>query len=106
MMVPTGEAATFVVVEPKLALEVLVDALGAPALHGEADELREGHVVREAGEEVVGGRGLAGAPLDDEPDGGTLGERAALLGARGDAASSEAGGERLAGAGAPGESGE
>ncbi len=33
VMLPTGKAPTFVVIEPKLALQVLVRAFGAPALH-------------------------------------------------------------------------
>jgi hypothetical protein len=39
VVVPGREVAAFVVVQAEFALEVLVDALGSPALHHQADEL-------------------------------------------------------------------
>ena len=38
VVVPALEAAAFVVVEAEFALQVLVAAFDAPALHGDADE--------------------------------------------------------------------
>src|SRR5262245_33718434 len=45
VVVPAAEAAAFEVVEAELALEVLVDALGAPSFLEEVDELHEGHAL-------------------------------------------------------------
>ena len=39
VMVPTRKATALVVVEPELSLQILVDTLGSPALHDEANEL-------------------------------------------------------------------
>jgi hypothetical protein len=54
VVVPARKAAALVVVEPELSLQVLVNALGSPALHDEANELLLCRTARHAHEEVVG----------------------------------------------------
>ena len=51
---PAGEAAPLEVIEPQLALELLVGLLGAVALLDEADDLLLRHPAGERGEEVAG----------------------------------------------------
>ena len=53
VMMPTGEPSAFVVIEAEFTLEVLVGALGAPALHDQSYELLARHLVRERAEEVI-----------------------------------------------------
>src|SRR4051794_4158428 len=99
VVVPTRKATALVVVDPELSLQVLVDALGSPALHDEADELLPGDAVRHGDEEVVGRLWRALAPLDEKPEGLLL----ALGHSRGDNAThGEARPEVLTGAAAPG----
>jgi hypothetical protein len=99
VVVPTRKATALVVVEPELSLQVLVDALGSPALHDEADELLPGDAARHAHEEVVGRLWLALAPLDEKLEGLLL----ALGHSSGDdATQGEARPELLTGAAAPG----
>nr|WP_157758912.1 hypothetical protein [Cystobacter fuscus] len=69
VVVPTREAAALVVVEPELSLQILVDTLGSPALHDEANELLLCHAARHGDKEVVGWIGLFLAPLDEQPEG-------------------------------------
>jgi hypothetical protein len=45
VMMPAGKAAAFVMIEPEFALEILVRALGAPALHHQPHELLARHPV-------------------------------------------------------------
>ncbi len=71
-MVPAGEASSFELVEAQLALQVLVDTLGAPSLHDKPDELAPGDVLGQGRDEVVGRLLLAVAPLDEEPLGVAL----------------------------------
>jgi hypothetical protein len=98
MMVPAWEAPAFEVVEPKLALQVLVDTLGSPSLHDDAYELPLADVLGQGGEEVVGGLGLTVAPLDEGP----LDVRFGVDAGRRDSPEREACGEVLLGALAPG----
>jgi hypothetical protein len=81
VVVPAAETAALEVIETEFPLEVLIGALGTPALHGDADELVEGRVRGQRREEVVGGLGLAVAPLDQQPDRRALVEFVTLLGA-------------------------
>ncbi len=67
VVVPAWEASSLKVVETEFALEVLVDALGPPPLHHGADELPLRRSLGESREKVVGGFGLAVAPLDEQP---------------------------------------
>src|SRR5271169_1454108 len=67
VVVPAGEAPPLEVIEPQLALELLVGLLGAVPLLDEADDLLLGHPAGERGEEVAGGLVLAHGPLDQEP---------------------------------------
>ena len=46
VMMPTWEPSALVVIEAEFTLEVLVDALCAPALHDQPHELLAGHLVR------------------------------------------------------------
>ncbi|WP_395854275.1 hypothetical protein [Cystobacter fuscus] len=99
VVVPTGKATALVVVEPEFSLQVLIDALGSPALHDEADELLLGRTARYGDEEVVGWLRLALAPLNEKPEGLLL-----ALGHSGgdDATQGKARPEFLTGAAAPG----
>jgi hypothetical protein len=69
VVVPAREAAAFVVVQPELALEVFVDALGSPALHHQADELLLGSALWQGDEKVIGRFGLTVSPLNEQPEG-------------------------------------
>ncbi len=91
VVVPAAETPSFEVVEAELALQVLVDALGAPALHDDADELSLGDVFGQGREEVVSGLLLAVAPLDEEP----LGVALRVGAGRRDSPEGEAGGKIL-----------
>src|SRR6266496_3982795 len=98
VVVPAREASAFEVVEPELSLQILVDALGAPSLHDESDELPLGDVRGQCREKVVGRFALAVAPLDEEPLDVALRVRAS----RCDSPEREARGEVLLGPLAPG----
>ena len=67
MVMPSFESSTFVVVEPKLTLEVLVDPLGAPSLSADAHEPVERGVLgcRQQGE--LRRQRLIVQPLSQEP---------------------------------------
>src|SRR6266567_1330857 len=67
-MVPSGEGAAFEMVESKLALEVLVHPLGAPALLEDPDDLLATHASRQCGEREFRGFLLAVEPLSNEPE--------------------------------------
>jgi hypothetical protein len=68
VMMPTGEPSAFEVIEAEFTLEVLVGALGAPALHDQSYELLARHLVRERAEEVIRRLRFPVSPLDQEPD--------------------------------------
>ena len=78
-----------------------VGALSAPALRGDGDQRAERRVLGQRREVVVGGVGLAVAPLDEKPDRRTLVELVPLLGARSHTAHREASGELSTRGGAP-----
>ena len=66
-MVPAEEGATFEVIETELALHILVDALGAPALLDETDEALPTLAPRREIEEMKLGRlGLAVLPFHEQ----------------------------------------
>src|ERR1700693_2165652 len=65
-MMEASPSAAFVVAEPDLLLELLVIALDAPAHFGDIDQLTERHPVVEIGEPILGGRGFALWPLDQQ----------------------------------------
>src|SRR5580692_1166886 len=67
VVMPTAEGASLVVVEPQLSLEVLVDALGAPAFLGDPHELLSTGRLAQPRQGVVGRRFLAVRPLDEQP---------------------------------------
>src|SRR5829696_8638359 len=67
VMVPARKSSALVVVEPELALEVLVGALGSPALHHHPHQLLLGYALGERAEEVVRGLVLVVTPFDQEP---------------------------------------
>ena len=54
VVVPTRKATALVVVEPELSLQILVDTLGSPALHDEADELLFCHAALHGDEDIHG----------------------------------------------------
>src|SRR6266536_776561 len=93
VVVPAREASSFEVVEAELALQILVDTLGAPSLHDEPDELSLGDGLGQRREEVVGRLLLAVAPLDEEP----LGLALRIDSGRRHSPESEAGGKILLG---------
>src|SRR4051812_9940229 len=66
-MVEAAPAATLVVPEPKLLLELLVVAFDAPPELGKFDQALETNVLRQGREPVFGGLPLAFRPLDQEP---------------------------------------
>src|SRR5258708_23556100 len=72
MVMPTGETPPLEVVEPELALHLLVDALGAVALLEEANELLLAHLPTQRGERKFRRFSFAIGPLDEEPDGFAL----------------------------------
>src|SRR5271156_4156776 len=67
VVMPAAKGASLVVIEAELALEVFVDALGAPALLGDAHELLSTGRLAQPRECVVSRRLLAVRPLDQEP---------------------------------------
>jgi hypothetical protein len=67
VMVPTWEAPALVVIETELALEILVGALRAPALHDQPHELLTGHLLWKRTEEVVRGLRFSVAPFNEKP---------------------------------------
>src|SRR5579871_948173 len=68
VVMPSDEGATLVVIEAELALELLVDALGLPALLDDAHDLLLAHTRAQRRDEELGGLPLAVGPFDDEPD--------------------------------------
>src|SRR5262249_54988292 len=66
VMVPPAPASAFEVVEPQLALHVLVHALGAPTLLEDADHLLGAELAGNDHEREVRRLGLALGPLDDQ----------------------------------------
>jgi len=54
-------------VQAQFPLEVLVDALGSPSLHYQADELLLRPGPRQGYEEEVGGLGLTVSPFNEQP---------------------------------------
>src|ERR1041384_8869217 len=69
VMMPTGEPSALIVIEAELALEILVDTLGAPPLHDQSYELLARHLMGQRAEEVVRWLRFSVAPFDQQPDG-------------------------------------
>src|SRR3984885_7292101 len=67
VVMPAAKGAALVVIEPELPLEVLVDALGAPAFLGGPHELLSTGRFAQPREGVVSRRLLAVGPLNQEP---------------------------------------
>src|SRR5450755_3945514 len=68
MVVPAAEAAPLEVVEPKLALHLLVDGLRSPALLERAHDLLGRHRARQRRERVLRRLLLTFGPLDEQPE--------------------------------------
>src|SRR5258708_38159415 len=68
MVVPAAEAAPLEVVEPKLALHLLVDGLGPPAFLERAHDLLGRHRARQRRERVLRRLLLTFGPLDEQPE--------------------------------------
>jgi hypothetical protein len=66
-MMPGRKAASLEVVKPALALEILVQALGAVPFLDEPHELLPAAARRQRAKEILGRLALAVRPLDDEP---------------------------------------
>jgi hypothetical protein len=79
VVMPTGKASAFEVIEAELALEVFVGTFSSPALHDDFDQLLLVPPCRQRRQEVVGWFGLAIAPLDQEPQRFALGRRRAVI---------------------------
>src|ERR1700685_4606246 len=73
VVMPSAEGPPFVVIQSELSLEVLIHALGAPALLGDPDELFAAVRFAHPRERVVRRRVLALGPLDQEPMGTAVG---------------------------------
>jgi hypothetical protein len=97
VMVPAGIPAAFVVVEPQLALEILIGAFDSPALHHPTHQLLLRQLPREGAEEAVGGFVLAVAPFDQQPHRLALIDVACFVVGRDDAPECESGREILLG---------
>src|SRR5580658_6282187 len=67
VVMPAAEGTAFVVIQSKLALEILIHALGAPAFLGDPDELLAARRFAHPRERVVRRGLLALGPLDQEP---------------------------------------
>ena len=67
VVMPSGERASFEVVESELALEVLIHALGAPPFLEEQHNLFLAHALGERREVKLGRLGLGVGPVSDEP---------------------------------------
>src|SRR5215211_3732481 len=67
MVVEAAPAAALVGPEPQVRLELLVIALDAPPELGKFNQAREGDLLRQGREPVLGGLLLAFRPLDQEP---------------------------------------
>ena len=67
VVIPPAIRPPFVVIEPELALEVLVDTLGAPALLGDAHELLAARLSVHSRERVVRRSDFAVRPFDEQP---------------------------------------
>src|SRR5580693_6719840 len=67
VVMPAAEGRAFVVIQSKLALEILIHALGAPAFLGDPDELLAARRFAHPRERVVRRGLLALGPLDQEP---------------------------------------
>ena len=67
MVMPATKGAPFVVIEPELALEVFVHALGAPAFLRDAYEMLSARRPAHARERVVRRRLFVVRPLDQQP---------------------------------------
>jgi len=96
-MVPAAEGAALEVVEvvePEFTFEVLVHALGSPALFDDANEFLVAHPTRQCRQEKPGTLGLVRLPLDDQPRWLALRDGDAVLVQRVDAAKAEAGAQR------------
>ena len=66
VVMPTGETSPLEVVEPELALHLLVDALSAVALLEEAHKLLLAHLATQRGEREVRRFSFTVGPLDEE----------------------------------------
>src|SRR5690242_20084847 len=66
-MMEAAPAASLVVPEAQFLFQLLVIALDAPAQFGQIDQAIEGHIRREGGQPVFGGRGLALGPFGQQP---------------------------------------
>lgn len=103
VMVPARERAAFEVVEPELALELLIRALGAPSFLDDANDLLLAHAAGHRREDELRRLILAIGPLDHEPHRlAVTGVGTVVVGDL-DASEREAGGELATGADAPGE---
>ena len=67
MVMPASEATSLEVIQAKLAFEVLVDALGAPALLDGSNQVFHGDLPRQRCEVVLGRRRFTVGPLRDQP---------------------------------------
>src|SRR5215207_683803 len=66
-MVKAAPAASFIVPEPDLLLELLIVALDAPAQLGEVDQIAERDIWRNRREPIFGRLLLSFRPLDQQP---------------------------------------
>src|SRR5271165_7134440 len=66
VVVPSAPASSLEVVEAQLALHVLVDALGPPALLEDAHHLLGAELPGDRDQREVGGLGLGLGPFDDQ----------------------------------------
>ena len=102
VMVPARKPPALIVIEAELALEILVRALGSPALHHHPYQLLLGQSLRERAEDVVGRLLLVVTPFDQQPYRFTLLDSIATVVGRDDAAKCKPGREVLLGSRAPG----
>src|SRR3982751_4377000 len=89
-MVPARKGTTFEVIESELTFEVLIQALGSPALLEQADDLLFAHASAQRGEKKLGRFLLIFRPFSDEPKRLTSSESNAVVMRGSDAHETEA----------------
>ena len=103
VMIPARKGATFVVVEPELAFELLVGAFGAPSFLDRASDVLLAHSSRKRRERELRRPALSFGPLDDEPQRLPILGRRAVVVSDNDATEAELREHRTARAVAPGQ---
>src|SRR5262249_50316573 len=79
VVMPSAKAASFEVVEPKLTLEVFVDALGTPSLFGGPRQGLQGALLGQRAQRKLRWRALIRWPLDEQPERFALRNRGAVV---------------------------